>query len=88
MHESVPTRRDGPTIEAAVRLLRTAFEMTPDGRAASAALIEAASGATVCLSEDVPPAALAALNDALTRASTILAFAGGPWDLMHPDGSA
>lgn len=88
MHESVPTRRDGPTIEAAVRLLRTGSEMTPDGRAASAALIEAASGATVCLSDDVPPAALAAINDALTRASTILAFAGGPWDLMHPDGCA
>lgn len=88
MHESVPTRRDGPTIEAAVRLLHIAFDMMPDGRAASAALIEAASGATVCLSNDVPPAALAALNDALTRASKILAFAGGPWDLMHPDGCA
>lgn len=66
MHESVPTRRGGPTVEAAVRLLHIAFYMMPDGRAASAALIEAASGATVGLSGDVPPAALAAVNDALT----------------------
>ena len=42
MHESVPTRRGGPTVEAAVRLLHIAFYMMPDGRAASAALIEAA----------------------------------------------
>jgi hypothetical protein len=88
MHEPVPTRRDGPTIEAAVRLLRAAFDMTNDGRAACAALLEAASGATGCLSDDVPPAALAALNEALTCASSILAFAGGPWDLMHPAGCA
>lgn len=88
MHESVPARRDGPTIEAAVRLLHIAFDLMPDGRAASAALIEAASGAMACLAGEIPPAALAALNDALARASTILAFAGGPLDLMHPDGSA
>ncbi|KQN24247.1 hypothetical protein ASF00_15445 [Sphingomonas sp. Leaf34] len=68
--------------------MHIAFDMMPDGKAASAALIEAASGAAVCLSDDVPTAALAALNDALTRASTILAFAGGPLDLMHPDGCA